>query len=158
MDQRDLLGRKGEYVFAAHVMDYCGNERPYFNAIFLGDKSESLDFLVELEGVPPGNLFFFVQVKATKLGYTKNRRLKIAVSGEVVERIKRYPAPTYLVGIDEPTSRSFIVAIHEGVTGPISSISTDHPLDCSNLKRLRDEVRAYWKGRDTKMQGSTFTN
>jgi hypothetical protein len=55
------------------------------------------------------------------------------------------PIPTYLIGVDEKAEVAYIVSIHGKITGGISSIPTAYPLDRGNLKRLRDEVRTYWK-------------
>jgi hypothetical protein len=62
-----------------------GRTEPYFRPRFLGDKSPTFDFLVELVGAEKS--FFFVQVKTTQLGYrgAKNaRRLRVSVDREDV--------------------------------------------------------------------------
>jgi hypothetical protein len=160
MERSDATGKRGEAIFVQSIMDFCGRVSPYFNPIFLGEKNESLDFLVEVDCDGAERPFFFVQVKATKAGYTTGPtgpRLKVKLSKESVETIRNRPAPTYLVGVDEPASRCFIVAIHEKVRTGIPSMPTAYPLDCENLKKLWDEVRGYWQGRDSRIQDSVFS-
>jgi hypothetical protein len=138
-----------------------GGTIPYFNPIFLGEKNEALDYLVELTGIEIGTPFFFVQVKSTKLGYTSdvgNRRLRVKVPKESIEKIQRYPAPTYLVGVDDRKSRSFIMAILAGTPRGFSSMTTRYPLNCVNLRRLWCEVRDYWRGREMRMRSSFFSS
>ena len=161
MGGSDAIGTRGEAIFAYDITNFFGNERPYFRPIFLGEKHESLDFLVVLLGVSTGSPFFFVQVKTTRLGYTKDRRrpkLRVKVSGEDVERIKRYPAPSYFVGVDEPRSRSFIVAADKDLTGGFSSLSTANPLDASTQRRLWEEVRNHWDRHGVRTWDSEFKN
>jgi hypothetical protein len=106
-----------------------------------------------------GPIFFFVQVKATRQGYTRGRprRLKVGMSKADVERFALIPAPAYLVGIDEPGEVGYIQAILTGMKGPISSLSTRFPLDCVNLPRLYEEVEQFWAGRDMARQQSIFS-
>lgn len=160
MQQSDATGKRGEAIFVRALMDFCERDSPYFNPIFLGEKNEALDFLVEVDGIEGEKPFFFVPVKATRSGYAEGRRgprLKVKLSRKGVESIRARPAPTYFVGVDEPASRPFIVAIHDGVRAGISGIPTTYPLDCENLKKLWEEVREYWRGRDSTMRGSVFS-
>jgi hypothetical protein len=159
MGRRDEIGARGEALFTAAIMNFCGRPRPYFVSHFLGDKFKSLDFLVELVGADEGAPFLFVQVKTTTQGYTKRRgrRLKVGLTREDVLRMRAYPAPTYLVGIDEVNEKAFILSIDENTRGRISGMSTEHELDCRNLKVLRDEVAAYWAARDMRVRRSAFS-
>jgi hypothetical protein len=159
MDRSDAIGKRGEGIFQIHIMKFCGNRDPYFNPIFLGEKNEASDFLVELVGIASGRPFFFVQVKATRLGYTKSKikpRLKVRVSKAGIEKIRQLLAPAYLVGIDEPQGLSFIASIDDNTSDEISSLSTAYPLNCMNLRRLWIEVAAYWQGRDMTLKNSVF--
>ncbi len=63
---------------------------------------------------------------------------------------------TRLIGIDENTARSYIVAILEGAIGGISSVSTSNPLNGDNLEKLWHEVQDYWNRRDMTMSHSVF--
>jgi hypothetical protein len=79
MGSREATGKRGEAIFVRAIMSFCGNAISYFNPVFLGEKYEALDYLVELIGVERTTPFFFVQVKTTRLGYTSDpndRRLR----------------------------------------------------------------------------------
>ena len=160
MEPREATGKRGEAIFVRAIMTFCGNAVSYFNPVFLGEKYEALDYLVELIGVEMNTPFFFVQVKTTRLGYTSDqsdRRLKVKVPKESIEKIKRYPVPTYLVGVDERKSRSFIMAVLDGTPSGLSSMTTEYPLKCRHLKILWQEVRDYWRGREMRMRSSFFS-
>jgi hypothetical protein len=160
MERSEATGKRGEAIFVKDIMSFCGNRVPFFNPIFLGEKSEAVDYLVELIGVRTGTPFFFVQVKTTKLGCTANKtdpRLKVKVSNAGIERIRRYPFPTYLIGIDEIKAKSFILAILDGPQTVISGMSTRYPLNDENLRKLWCEVQEFWNRRDMSMSSSIFS-
>jgi hypothetical protein len=158
MAARDDIGSRGEFIFCARIMDFCGRELPYFRPRFLGEKAQTLDYLVELVGTPGRTVFFFVQVKTTQQGYTrKGRRLRVGVSGADLRRLSQVPAPTYLVGIDEPGEVAYLLAVLEGMSKPISSLPTAFPLDRTNLGRLHQEVEQFWAGRDMARRRSVFS-
>src|SRR5262249_15613575 len=124
---------------------------PYFWPHYLGEKYETLDFLVELVDAGEKTPFFFVQVKSTRKAYTKTHtppRLRVEVSETDVRRMAAYPAPTYVIGVQESEERAFIISVRTGMCEKISSITTAHELNCTTLKQLWDEVRAFWQGRD----------
>jgi hypothetical protein len=150
MAARDDIGRRGEYIFCMRVTALCGRRRPYFQPYFLGAKAEILDFLVELVDTGHRTPFFFVQVRATRKGYTRTppRRLKVGMSAEDVHRFSLRLAPTYLVGIDEPADVGYVVGIVEGMKRPIASVPTTFPLDGNTLPLLYQEVQQFWMGRD----------
>lgn len=160
MGQRDEIGMRGEALFTAAIMRFCGRTRPYFVPHFLGDKFQTLDFIVELVDAEQGTPYLFVQVKTTTQGYTAEkgpRRLRIRLEAEDVTRMREYPAPTYLAGVDLNDERIFILSIEEITTTSVSGLPTTFPLDCGNLKRLWDEVNAFWKARDMRMMSSVFS-
>jgi hypothetical protein len=158
MAGRDDIGSRGEYLFCAMIMNFCGRPLPYFRPRFLGEKAQTLDYLVELVDTGDRPAFFFVQVRATRLGYTKRgQRLRIGMSGEELRRFALVPAPTYLVGVDEVGESGYILAVLEGMTGPLSSLPTDYPLDCGNLGRLHQEVEGFWAGHDMARRQSAFS-
>lgn len=158
MDARDDLGRRGEIIFCARITNFCGRRIPYFRAYFLGEKTQTLDFLVELVDAENPTRFFFAQVRTTRKGYTRNeRRLKVGMSAEDVRRFALVPAPTYLMGIDEPQEIAYCLAILHGMKGPIASLPTAFPLDCTHLPRLYDEVNEFWSGRDMARRSSVFS-
>jgi hypothetical protein len=158
MSVRDDIGRRGEIIFCARITNFCGRSIPYFRPYFLGEKAQTLDFLVELVDAEEHTRFFFVQVRTTQKGYTrKERRLKVGMSAKDVRRFSLVPAPTYLVGIDEPAEIAYCLAILHGMKGPIASLPTAYPLDCTHLARLYDEVNGFWSGRDTARRTSVFS-
>ena len=143
---RDYIGKRGEAIATSDLLNFCGNPEPYFDPHFLGEKCPTYDFLVELLGAGSSPPYFLAQVKATRLGYTKGTLdLKVAIKASDVQKMIRCPIPTYLIGVDEPAAKSYIVSIHGKLTGRISSIPSAYPLDCKNLKILWDEVVARWK-------------
>lgn len=81
------------------MTELCGRQDPCFRPRFLGDKFPTFDYLVEVVDRPA--FCFFVQVKATTLGYTTHdRRLRVQVTQDDIDRMVACPAPTYVVGID----------------------------------------------------------
>jgi len=61
-----------------------------------------------------------------------------------MERLARYDVPTYLVGIDEPRNRGFILSANGESTVGFSRMCTDHPLTHRTLAQLHHEIAAYW--------------
>ncbi|NES22533.1 MAG: DUF4365 domain-containing protein [Symploca sp. SIO3E6] len=122
-------------------------ERGYLfdNPRFLGEKKQTIDFMVELfhdEVLIP---FFFVQVKSTTMGYTsKEKRLKVQVKASDIKRLAAYPAPTYIVGIDEPGEQGYIVSANGELNTGFSAMCITHPLVPDTLALLWDEVAGYW--------------
>jgi hypothetical protein len=160
MGQRDEIGTRGEAIFTAAIMNFCGRTRPFFITHFLGDKFRALDFIVELVGVRSTSPYLFVQVKTTRQGYTGSgggKKLRVSVKREDVLRMRDYPAPTYLVGIDEVLEKAFIISIDERTQTSISGMTTRHELNARNLSILWYQVNGYWKRRDMKVRKSAFS-
>jgi hypothetical protein len=142
---RDYIGKRGEAIATERLMDFCGNPYPYFDPHFLGEKCPTYDLLVELVGAGPVVPYFLAQIKATQQGYTRGRvELKIAVKAGDVRKMTGCPLPTYVIGIDEPAAKAYIVSVHGRLSSRITSIPTSYPLEGRNLKTLWDEVRSYW--------------
>ncbi len=158
MTARDEIGSRGEFIFSTRIMNFCGRKRPYFLPHFLGEKAETIDYLVELVDAGTRTPFFFAQVKTTQKGYTRKhpRRLKVGMSATDVERLGLKPAPTYLVGIDEPGEVGYLVGILEGMNTTIASVPVSFPLDCSTLPLLYQEVQQFWAGRKMAMARTRF--
>ena len=72
MAAHDLIGKRGESIVIARLMDPCGNPEPYFDPHPLGEKCPTYDFLVELVNAGDSVPYFFVQVKATR-GVSRKR-------------------------------------------------------------------------------------
>jgi hypothetical protein len=153
------MGRRGENISFVRLTEVCqANELPYFVPHFLGDKCPLFDVLVELVGAGDRTPYFVAQVKSTRLGYNTKKRLRVEVPKDDVCRMVLYPAPTYIIGIDEKQESGYVVGVVTGMAKKISSLNTAHPLDCSTLERLWNEVRDYWKDRDMAQKRSTFLN
>jgi hypothetical protein len=159
----DFIGGRGEAIAFMRLVRACreGSELPYFWPHFLGEKAQTFDFLVELVDAGEKTPFFFVQVKTTRKDYTRSQtppRLRVEVSERDVRRMVAYPAPTYVVGVHEDEERAFIISVHGEMCEAIPSITTAHELDGATLKRLWDEVREFWQGRDMGRLSSSFLN
>ena len=136
------------------MTDLCGRADPHFRPRFLGDKYPTFDFIVELVDHPA--YYFFVQVKGTTQGYTKDPvRLKIQVSQEAIDRMVAYPAPSYVVGIDVSVRGGFLLSVNEP-RDRVASMTTRFRIGCDTLRDLQDEVHAYWSSRDMVLGGSRF--
>src|SRR5580658_7552690 len=115
MGRSDFVGNRGQSLAHARLTEMCRrNTMPYFDAHFLGDKCPTFDFLVELIGAGQRRPYFFVQVKATREGYTTTqpRRLRAKVSKSDVRKMVLFRAPTYVVGIDEPGEHAYVIAVY----------------------------------------------
>lgn len=97
-------------------------------------------------------------MKTTREGYNTKGRLRIEVKKSDVIGIVLYPAPTYVIGIDEWQEKAYIVAVYGRMNKKISSLNTVHELNATTLKLLWDEVRTYWKDKDMTQKTSRFTN
>jgi hypothetical protein len=143
---REALGRRGEAIFFVLMTEFHSDDGPIFRPQFLGDKWPYVDFIVELvvkKGTPVP--YFFVQVKTTRGGYTKEeKRLKVRVSKELVCGLAYYPAPTYVVGIDEIDEQGYIVSANGENLASISSLSTAFPVNQHNREVLWQEVKGFW--------------
>jgi hypothetical protein len=161
MTVSDDIGARGEALFFIMLTRFCGRRRPFFRPHFLGEKFVTLDYIVELTDAGSTTPFFFVQVKTTTQGYvhdrTGNKRLKVHVSHTDMQRLIFYPAPTYVVGIDEIAEIGYIVSANYGSPTRIASLPTTFPLDCDNLERLWHEVKAFCEQRDMRLEQSAFT-
>src|SRR5215217_1584522 len=123
MNKRDRIGARGEHISYLKLTEPCPN-RPegFFKPVFLGEKFETLDFMVELLDVGEHACYFFLQVRSTREGYTvKDRRLKIKVSAKEMQQLVRYQAPTYLLSENETAEKAFIISVNEGGPVKISS-------------------------------------
>jgi hypothetical protein len=101
--------------------------------------------------------YFLAQVKSTHRGFTRNRRrLLVQVDAEDVRRMVLCPFPTYLIGVDEPHDRAYIVSVHGEIGGPIRSMPARYPLSPRNLDRLWEEVTAHWTKLDAAAKVSGF--
>jgi hypothetical protein len=162
MGKTDFIGGRGEAIAYTRLTEvYRDDGTPYFWPHYLGEKCQTFDFLVELVDAGEKTPFFFVQVKATRKQLTKPQtpsRLRVEVSDKDVRRMSAFPAPTYVVGVQEDDERAFIVSVHGDMREGISSITTSHEVTSATLKLLWDEVQAFWHARDMTRTTSSFTN
>jgi hypothetical protein len=161
MGTQDFIGNRGQSIAHMRLTAMCRkNGMPWFEAHFLGDKCPTFDFLVELIGAGERRPYFFIQVKATRAGFTTIHppRLKTKVPKSDVRKMALFRAPTYVIGVDEPGERAYVIAVFGRMRESISSISTQHQLNPLTLKALWEEVRDYWKGRNMHQQTSRFVN
>jgi hypothetical protein len=159
MNIKDYIGKRGEIIFPMLITKWCEG-KPWFDPTFLGEKTEAKDFLVNLIRPESGDAHFFVQVKATRNGYTgtgPDEKLTVQVTKADIAKLKKVPAPTYVVGIDIVKECGFIIAITNATTGSISGITTRFRINCRVIKALWKEVDAYWKARKMLAATSRFS-
>ncbi len=140
------IGSRGEAIFKARMLKPVHGEA-LFRLSFLGEQWEAVDYLCELVGAWKGERpFFFVQVKTTRKGYTKDRRLKVRIDRGDAGALSAYKAPVYLAGIDETDERVFIVAAEGRRVGALTSLHTGAEMHNTGagLRALWDDVRRYW--------------
>ncbi|QDV32564.1 DUF4365 domain-containing protein [Tautonia plasticadhaerens] len=159
----DFLGGRGEAIAFARLTRICRTDAdlPFFWPHFLGEKCETFDFLVELVDAGERTPFFFVQVKTTRKSFTTTQsppRLRVEVAEKDIRRMASYPAPTYIIGVQEVEERAFIVSVLGTMSDAISSISTAHELTGETLWLLWDEVRDYWREHEMSHLASSFLN
>ena len=156
---RDAVGQRGEAIFYVLMTEFHGSAGPIFRPQFLGDKWPSVDYIVELQSAGPTTPFFFVQVRSTREGYTlRERRLKIKLTREQVRGLASYPAPTYIVGIDEVNEQGYLVSANGESIGSLSSLHTGFAINAANRTRLWSEVNAYWSTPSTPKLVSSFVD
>ena len=142
----DLVAARGEAIFRV-LISRSHVEHGYLFQVphFLGDKQRTVDFYVEIVSADSAPLHFFVQVKATRAGYTRrDRRLRVRVSAAELRRLAGYGAPTYIVGIDEQWERGLHCFSERRASPGWATMTTAYPLEGDVLARLKDEVEAYW--------------
>ena len=151
------VGARGEWICLLKLTSFH-EDAQLFRPVFLGDKWPSADVLAEVVEPTPGGRrgFFLAQVKTSREGYQPNGRLKISgTAREKVAALAAYPVPTYILGVDEPHARVYIVAVQGNFAG-MSSISHEYELTRERLVALRDEVHAFWDGLSSRNWTSQF--
>lgn len=152
------IGERGEAIFRV-LMTRKHPTRGYLfeHPRFLGDKKPTIDFYVELFHNKTLTPFFFVQVKSTSRGYTiNNHRLNVQISEAAMKRLAAYPAPTYIIGIDEPGEKGYLLSANGECTTGLSSFSTAYPITPDTLALLWSEVVAYWQQINCPVFNSAF--
>ncbi|HEX3315279.1 MAG TPA: hypothetical protein VHR72_10335 [Gemmataceae bacterium] len=153
------MGKRGESIAFVRLTEVCkDDDLPYFLPHFLGDKAPLFDAFVELVGAEDRTPIFFAQVKSTRDGYDGKGRLNVKLSKDDVLAMTSYPAPTYLIGIDERDEKAYLTAVFGQMDTTISSMSVAHPLNCETLKALWVEVREYWREKRMDRTKSVFAD
>ncbi len=156
---RDALGQRGEAIFVVLMTAFHSKLSPIFKPQFLGDKWQNVDFIVELVGAGASIPYFFVQVKTTREGYTKKlNRLKVKIPQGKIQGLAFYPAPTYIVGIDEIQETGYIVSANGEKLGSLSSLSTKFIINQQNREYLWNEVNNFWLLYNTNTLTSRFSD
>lgn len=154
---RDVIGTRGELIVELCLTDFEHSAEPLFRPTHLGEKWPAVDFYVELTNVAGKRPFFLAQVKATGDPKNPTKALRISSTKRDLARLLEIPAPTYVLGVHEPSRRVFIRSVHEGVAiKAMNSIPTANELTSSNLKVLHDEVMRFWKRGRHKPKNSVF--
>lgn len=107
-----------------------------------------VDFIVELLGAARTTPYFFVQVRNTRQGLTSgDRRLRVQLREGKVRQLVSYPAPTYIVGVDEREERAYIVSANGENLTSMCNMSTRFPMNKRNRSALWKEVNDFWAAR-----------
>lgn len=158
VDLREVTGFRGEKIAELCLTEYLPFAKPLFRPAFLGDKWPAIDLHVELEGISGKRPYFLVQTKSTALRLMSNdRSLRISSTAADVRALLGIPGPTYILGVHEPSRRVFAKSVHAGVAPrAITRIELAHELTPTNLRRLYNEVRDYWRSTTHKPSTSVF--
>ncbi len=139
------LGQRGEFLFSTIITRFYGRDTPIFRPYFLGDKWPLVDFVVELLNAGDVTPYFFAQVKTTRSGYTKiDKRLRVHIRWDDMRKLALYPAPTYIVGIDDVWEEGYIISANGEWLSRMSSFPTTFPLNEPNQIILWEEVKEFW--------------
>lgn len=153
---RDVIGKRGENIVELCLTDYANFPAPLFSPTHLGEKWPAVDYYVELTTVPGKKPFFFVQAKATARTNPRTS-LRISSTKDDVARLLQIPAPTYILGVHEPSKRVFVRSVHDGVAiKAITRIPIGYELTGKNLIVLHDEVVRFQRRRRRKPKDSSF--
>ncbi len=151
----DIIGDRGEIIFELAVTHYQTFGYPLFKPVFLGEKWPAIDYYVQLLRTEEITPFFFVQIKSTH-NDINDETLSISLTKEQSGNLFKMTAPTYLVGIHEPTQRAFIRSVHTKPAQGIYKIPLKYELTPKNLKILHQEVYDFWKNTIYKPFTSAF--
>jgi len=147
----EVIGKRGENIVELCLTDYTYFPSPLFSPTHLGDKWPAVDFYVEVTTIADRRPSFFVQAKAT----TRNLRSSVHISPtkDNIAQLLKIPAPTYILGIHEPSRRVFIRSVHLGIPNQaITRIPVDHELTATSQKSSR-EGRSYSLNSSCKILG-----
>jgi hypothetical protein len=138
MNDVNTIGEIGEKIFNLKI-----TKSYKFLPVQLGEKYPNVDFFVELIG-HSHPYYFLVQVKATKLGLNKNKKLKISIPKSKINSLAIYSCPTYLIGVDTNTDFAYIYPVNKIPRKGLSSFPTNKLLDMKTLDNLYNDVIIFW--------------
>src|SRR5262249_29717331 len=97
------------------------------------------------------------QIRATRGEYNRSGNLRVQVTRDIMAKLIAYPVPTYIIGVDSSSKRSsFLVAAVAGGPTHYPSLPTTHQLNEQALRRLYDEVLAFWQAHAATFATSLF--
>lgn len=144
-----MIGDLGETV-AKFFLSKKTSQGVLFKTIILDGKWPTIDIYAEIITDDQQKMFCLFQVKTTERGRTKRKRkLKVKISERDLNRLSKYSAPTYIIGVDYNSinyyeSQAYILTVRGDYTSGINGLPTTFPLNEPNLLALREEVIAYW--------------
>lgn len=141
------IGRLGEVIFEFTIL-----RELRFVPAFLGDKWESVDYLVELADREQHG-FFFVQVKSTAQALSNERFPSMPILSEKLESLFSYPAPTYIAFVDTNSRKVYLKAAMGR-----DRFTSNPPVELTpeTSRTLEEEVSGYWSLVETSHLKSTF--
>jgi hypothetical protein len=156
----DIIGDRGEALFRVAITKWCSGKQ-WFQAAFLGEKAEGLDFEVVLLNSTIFRALCYVQVKATARpsrysGMGKSRRLMVRLKKADANKLGRMRLPAYVVGIDVLSGAAYIRHVPAGSRTGFEGISCRRQLDCPAIRTMWNEVEAFWKSMSTGLETSAF--
>ncbi|MEM7724989.1 MAG: DUF4365 domain-containing protein [Cyanobacteria bacterium P01_A01_bin.45] len=141
----DTSEDKSREIFLKLMSEPHSDSGAIFNLRYLEDKIPYVDYIVELVGAKGAVPYFFVQLKSTKQGYTKkDQRLKVKFTQENLRGLAAYPAPTYIIGIDEKEETGYVMSVDGEELSAIASLPTLFPISMQNRGNLWNEVNDFW--------------
>ena len=158
-DLHNVIGERGEQFALLALTEHAELGGSLFRPVFLGGKFPAIDCYVELATIPGWTPFFFGQVKSGTTGLSAgSMRLDVRLTKSAAARLLELPAPTYVLGVHEPTGRVFVRSVHAKPARGFTTIPLTHELNRDTLCVLRDEVADFWRrlGAETKPAASRF--
>lgn len=144
-------GKRAEEIFGVRI-----TQGYLFRARDLGEKWPVSDYYVEIND-DDEPYYFIVQVKSSRRGYDTNGDFKISVTKSKINQFSNYAAPTFLAGVNVENELVYLTAITKKKRTGVSKISldfilnaADKPTSLQNLKRLKREIKRFWKATNTK--------
>ena len=152
---KNALGSRGESIAYVRL-----TEGYKFNLYFMGEKAQTIDFLLELcnKETP---YFAFLQIKTTaQHEYTNKGYLKVGITTDDLKLLIDKPLPTYFVGVDELEESVYIAPVfNDTIYGYTSSIPNTYKLQFGAkaenkkvMEKLEKDIICFSKVIKTKKQ------